>query len=123
MPATAKMKLIAEMVTSRRGRAPLVLDVTQNVDEGGYYEIELLTGTAEEALIIIGATQGIETVQTIIINSDRNILVTLGAAASNVGIPVDAGGFIAVARTTLTAVSLSNSSGATANVGVYIGGT
>lgn len=123
MPAISHLKLFAEMVSSRRGRTPLPLDVTQNLDEGGYYEIEVATATTEEALVIISATQGIETIQTLVVTSDRDILVTLGVAANNVGVPCNAGGFVALARTSLTAVSISNSSGATANVGIYIGGT
>lgn len=111
-----RLRVMSSLFGSIGARGPLDREITVAGDEPFEYEVDIPTGTTEQALPIITANGGIETVNALVIASNKDISVTLGAAASNAPIPIHAGGFLALGPTTLTAIALSNSSGDTAHV-------
>lgn len=111
-------------VTDRNGTiGPLaVLHQLSQTEWVGPFATQVADGAAEQAIIALG-TQGLTTVTAVLITSDRNISITYGAAASNVPVNLDANGFHAMSGTSLTAIAISNSSGAAALVTYMLAGS
>lgn len=112
-------------VTSNVGLVgPMKLEQSLAVDEWyGPYTLEVATSSTEVATGIFTANIGLTTMTAFFITSDQTISVTYGAAASNAPVTLTAGGFHAMQNTSLTEITLSNSSGNTANVTIWAAGT
>lgn len=80
--------------------------------------VTIATGVTAQALIVIG-TQGLTTIQALLIKSDQLITVSYN---SGTAFQVSAGGFHLLAGTSLTGVTITNASGSTANVTYIAGG-
>lgn len=105
------------------GTFSLPIDWAQSVDEVfGPHIYEVATGITEQLVPAMVST-GLTTVECLAIVSDQNISVTLGAAGTNDPIQLNANAPLILGGTSLTAVSISNSSGSTALVSCLFGGT
>ena len=87
----------------------------------GKRHITLATGITDQSLIDIGSG-GITTINTFMIVSDQNISVKFGTAGSNVALTLTALAPMLVSGIALTALSLSNASGNTANIDYALAG-
>lgn len=85
------------------------------------FEFTVADGITDQSPIVIGAT-GIVTVEALVVTTDTDISVTLGAAGSNAAFQLNANGILVLIDTSLTDMSFSNSSGATATVFGLLGG-
>lgn len=83
--------------------------------------VQVATGVSEQSVVVIG-TQGLTTITDILITADQAISVTYGVAANNVPVALGANKFHLITGTSLTALSISNSSGNTANVTYFVAG-
>jgi len=88
----------------------------------GPHSVQVATSTSEESLTALG-TGGLTTVTFLQVSSNQDISITLGTANVNVPVSLVAGGILVLAGTSLTAISISNSSGSTANVRYLVGGS
>ena len=88
----------------------------------GPHTVQVANGVSEQNLTAFG-TGGITTVTAFLITADRNISITYGAAATNVPVDLNANGLHAMSGTSLTAIAVSNSSGAIALVTYMIAGS
>ena len=88
----------------------------------GKRHMTLATATTDQMLVDI-TTNGIVTVNQFMIVSDQLISVKLGISGSNVGIPLLAGAPLLISGVTLAAISLSNTSGNTANIDYALAGS
>jgi hypothetical protein len=119
---TVRLKAFLELVGSLPGRLSMSRERTFQVDEFIVQHYEVADGVTEQVLIGIGAN-GVATIQAFGVTTDRNISVTVGVAANNVGGPLDANGAIVWGPTSLTEISITNASGSVANVYVAYAGT
>jgi len=123
MPGVSRLE--AKMsLTDRHGIiGPLaVVQALSQTEWVGPFTTQVADGVVEQAIIVLG-TQGLTTITALLITSDADISVTYGVAANNVPIPLNANGFHCMSDTSVTALSLSNSSGATANVTYFLAGS
>ena len=123
MPGTFRAKV--DVSLAMLGKFPDLLrsDRGVNVDEGASYTFELPDSTTDQSLIVIGVAGGIETVTCLAIMADQVISLKLGAAGSNVAFTLTANVPVVLPGISLSAVSVSNSSGSTANVQCFLAGT
>lgn len=87
----------------------------------GKRHMTLATATTDQSLIDIGGG-GITTINQFMIISDQAISVKLGAAGSNIALALLAGAPLLLTGIALTALSLSNASGLTANIDYALSG-
>lgn len=115
----AKMSL-----TDRHGTiGPLAVAQSLSQTEWvGPFTTQVADAVTEQSIIALG-TQGLTTITALLITSDRNVSITYGAAGSNAPVNLDANGFHCMSGTSLTAVAVSNSSGAVALVNYFIAGS
>lgn len=83
--------------------------------------VSVPTATSEQSLVVLG-TQGLTTITDFFITSDQDISVTYGTAVSNVPVALGANKFHALCGTSLTAISVTNTSGESANVTYFASG-
>lgn len=122
MPGAIAMKLDAT-VRSPDGLTPIFREHAVGVTEWvGPYTVQVADGVSEQSIVAM-LTQGLTTVTALVIGSDRAISVTYGNAGNNEGTPLAANGFHAMIGTSLGALSITNNSGATANVSILVGGS
>lgn len=123
MPGTFRVK--ADVWLNMMGKSPdrLSFDRGRSVDEGISYTFELPDSTTDQSFIVIGAAGGIETVTGLAIVADQVISLKLGVAGSNVAFTMTPNEPVILQGVSLTAASVSNSSGSAANVQVMISGT
>ena len=122
MPAISRLKAEMSLVDRHGTIGPLsVLHQLSQTEWFGPHTVQVADGVSEQSLTALG-TGGITTVTALFITSDRNIAITYGAAASNVPVDLNANGFHAKSGTSLTAIAVSNSSGATALVTYMLAG-
>ena len=88
----------------------------------GPHTVQVADGVSEQSLPALG-TGGMTTVTALFITSDTNISITYGASASNAPVPLNANGVHEMSGTSLTAIAVSNSSGATALVTYFLAGS
>jgi len=123
MPAGTFRARVYPSILTPFGTYSMPVDFAQTVDEVfGPHTYEVPNGTTDQSIPGI-ATAGLTTVQALVIVADQTIAVKLGAAGSNVAVSMSAQAPLCLLGTSLTAVSLSNSSGNTANVTLMVGGT
>jgi hypothetical protein len=89
-------------------------------DESGWQRYELANSVTDQA-IPFNLSTGVTTVQVILLTSDKAI--SWRANAADTAITLSANRVHLLYGTSLTALLLSNSSGSTANVRIYIAGT
>ncbi len=106
---------------SRWSAAPplTVLREASSAIATGIMEIQVAAGASGQELRMFG-TQGFDSVQNIAITSDIGITVSYNGAAP---IPLTAGGFHAICGTTLTTVTLTNTTTETAHLTLWLAGT
>lgn len=88
----------------------------------GPMTVQVADSTTEESIIALG-TQGLTTITALMITSDQDISVTYGAAGTNVPVALSANGVHLMSNTSLTALSITNASGSTANVTYCVAGS
>lgn len=91
-----------------------------SADETGWLTYEVADGVSEQAFPI-STTTGITTVDVFYITSDQAI--SWKCVAGETAIGLDANGAHCLFGTSLTAILVSNASGSTANVKIYVAGT
>lgn len=124
MAGVVRMKVEVSLNANVGLVGPLKFEKSIAVDEWyGPYTLEVATASVEVATGIFTANIGLTTMTAFAITSDQTISVTYGTAASNAPVTLTAGGFQAMQDTSLTEVTISNSSGNTANVTVWAAGT
>ena len=124
MAGVVRMKIEVSLNANLGLVGPMKLEKSLAVDEWyGPYTLEVATGSTEVATGIFTANIGLTTMTAFVITSDQTISVTYGTAASNAPVTLTAGGFHAMQDTSLTEVTISNSSGNTANVLMWAAGT
>ena len=124
MPAVLRIKTEISLNANVGLVGPLKLEKSIAVDEWyGPYTLEVATASVEVATGIFTANIGLTTMTAFAIFSDQTISVTYGLAASNAPVTLTANGFHVMQDTSLTEVTLSNSSGNTANVTIFAAGT
>jgi hypothetical protein len=123
MPAVSRLDAKLSF-TDRHGTGkPLPILHQLSVTEWfGPHTVQVADGVSEQSLTALG-TGGLTTITVLEITSDRNISITYGAAGSNAPVNLDANGVHAMSGTSLTALAVSNSSGATALVTYSLGGS
>lgn len=89
-------------------------------DEAAWQRYELADGTTDQA-VPFNLTTGVTTVDILLLTADQQISWRL--AATDTAITLDANRFHVLYGCNITALLLSNASGSTANVRVYIAGT
>ena len=87
----------------------------------GPFTVQIPTATVEQAIVVFG-TYGLTTVTALLITSNQNISITYGAAASNVPVNLDAYGVHCMSGTSVTEITVSNSSGNTALITYFLAG-
>ena len=87
--------------------------------ETGYVSFEVATGTSNSAFPISTVT-GITTIAVFYIESDQTI--SWKQSSGDTACTVTANGFQLLFNTSMTAILLSNASGSTANVKIYVAG-
>ena|SRR3990167_8724776 len=123
MAAVVRMKGEISVNSNTGLVGPWKLEKSLAVDEWfGPFTYEVATSTTEQVLGII-ATAGLTTITAVAIYTDQNVSVTFGAAASNAPVTLNAGGFIVMQDISTVEISISNSSGNTANISISCGGT
>lgn len=121
MPGISKM--IAKMlIADQFGNEALEVEHALSQTIWFPFNAQVADSVTEQAIIVLG-TQGLTTITALILTSDQDISVTYGAAGSNVPIPLSANGLHAMSNTSLTALSISNASGSTANVRGMVAGS
>ena len=124
MPAVLRIKTEISLQANVGLVGPLKFEKSIAVDEWyGPYTLEVATASTEVATGIFTANIGLTTMTAFAIFSDQTISVTYGTAASNAPVTLTANGFHVMQDTSLTEVTLSNSSGNTANVTIFCAGT
>ena len=88
----------------------------------GPFTVQVATGVSEQSIIALG-THGLTTITALMITADQDISVTYGVAANNVPIVLNKNAVHLISGTSLTALSISNSSGVTANCVYMIAGS
>lgn len=123
MPGT--FRTMADVALAMAGKSPdtLRIDRGTSVAEGFSYTFELPDSTTDQSFIAIGSAGGIETVACLALIADQAISLKLGVAGSNVAFTMTANEPVILQGVSLTAASVSNASGSTANVRVLIAGT
>jgi len=99
------------------------LDILQAISatfDGGQSLVPVLTGVTNQQIRIIG-TQGLSTITGFILATDQTIFVVPNSGTQ--GIPVQANGFILVSNTALSSLGITNNSGFTANITVWLVGS
>lgn len=86
----------------------------------GPLNVVIPNGTAVQSIIILGI-QGLSLITSMLITSDQVVTVFYNAAV--VGLTIAPGGFHAFSATSITAVAITNVSGADANVTYAVGGS
>lgn len=107
----------AESLLEQIGAAPITKAASLSVDEGGWYTYEVVTATSDEAISLVGVT----TASAFFLYSDQTITYVLNGA--DTAITLTARGWVLLWNTSITACTISNASGSTANVTVGIWGT
>jgi hypothetical protein len=100
------------------GPLDLVEALAVTIDTGPLL-VRVLTGVSAQAVRIIG-TQGITTVTACLITSDQTISISYNAGTA---ISLVAGGFHMFSNTSITAMAITNASGNTANVTMWLVGS
>lgn len=100
------------------GPLDLVEQLAVTVDTGPLL-VQVLTGVSGQGVRIIG-TQGITTVTAALITSDQNISISYNGGTA---ISLVAKGFHMFSNTSITAMSITNSSGNTAAVTMWLVGS
>ena len=117
MPVT---KLRLELEEIGRGIFDPHYVISKAFDETGSLRYELVTGTTDQAMPI-STTTGIATIQAFYIYSSQTI--TIRQVAADTGEQVTANSPYLVFGTSRTALLVSNASGSTANIDIWVGGT
>ena len=118
----ARMKIVDRHGTVRYPVNGSLTHQLSQTEWFGPYTVQVADGVSEQSLTALG-TGGLTTVTALLITSDTNIAITYGAAASNVPVDLNANGIHAISGTSLTAIAVSNSSGATALVTYFLAGS
>lgn len=101
---------------------PFAAQYAQSVTKWtGKRHMTLATAITDQSLIDIG-TGGLTTINAFMIMSDQAISVKFGAAGANVAVALVANAPLCLAGLSLTALSLSNASGNTAQVDYALAG-
>ena len=95
------------------------LNISKSTVESVYLDYQLVTGTSNEQ-VPQNWTTGIVTPYMVLIQSDQDVSWRLSAADTLV--PIKAGGFAVLFMTAITNLLLTNSSGYTANIKVWMAG-
>jgi hypothetical protein len=122
MPGVSKVEA-SMLVKSRHGTiGPMPITHELNITEWvGPFTTTVPTSTTEEAIVAIG-TQGLTTVTACLFTATHAVSITYGVAANNVPIDLAAGGVHLLSGCSLTAISISNSSGSSASVTYFLAG-
>lgn len=123
MAGTFRNKVDVSLMMAGKKPDALCFDRGTSVDEGVSYTFELPDGTTDQSFIVLGAAGGIETVTCLALVADQAISLKLGVAGSNVAFTMTANEPVILQGISLTAASVSNASGSTANVQVLLAGT
>lgn len=122
MSAVVSTQLRAALRTSQ-SVMPFPLDHALAVTEWmPPYNVQIPTATTEESVVAL-LTQGLTTLTFVCITADQDISVTYGTAGSNVPVSLTAHGVHLLSGTSLTALAISNASGVTANVTIFVAGS
>lgn len=96
-----------------------ILRESNGVVAMGPMQVQVASGVTAQALRIVG-TQGITSIQTIMITSDKSITVSYNGTAP---VLLTAGGFQVLSGTSLTTVTVTNATLDTANLTLWLSGT
>jgi hypothetical protein len=121
MRLTGNLAISASSVSLQ---TPIPLDFFLTPQLTFAYEVSLPTGITDQPLSAIVSAGGITTVQALIIMPKGPISLKLGTVGSNQAFTLGGSNSgLILLGTSLTAVSVSNSSGQTVFVGIIIAGT
>ncbi len=98
------------------------LDILQAISvtiDSGPMLVTVATGVSAQAVRFFGA-QGITTATAVLISSDQTITVTYNGG--NQAITLTANGFHLLSNTSITAIAITNNSGSTANISLWLCG-
>lgn len=116
MRAEAKLSLTGPLGLT----GPLDILFAKSITKwSGPFTVPVLTGVTAQAVVAIG-TQGLTTVQVILITSDQDLTITYNGGSQP--LPLNANGVHLLAGTSLTAIAITNASGLTALLSYWLGG-
>lgn len=114
-------KLRVDLEILGRGTISVANQVSASFDESGYLDhYEVVHVTTDQAMPI-STTTGITTIQAFYIYSDQTI--TIRQVAGDTGEQITANRPYLVFGTSRTALLVSNASGSTANIRIWVAGT
>ncbi|SRR5258706_2472686 len=116
--ARLEAKITSTIPSGITGPLSLLQALAVTIDTGPLL-VHVLTGVSGQAVRIIG-TQGITTVTGVLVTSDQPISVSYNAGTA---ISMTANGFHMFANTSITAMAITNASGNTANVTMWLVGS
>lgn len=121
MAAIARLE--AKMSTTKplgiTGPLDILTALSVTIDTGPML-VQIANGVVAQAVRIFG-TQGITTATAVLISSDQTVTVFYNGG--NQALTLTANGFHLLASTSITAMTITNNSGSTANISIWLSGS
>ena len=114
-----ELKISSTLSAGLVGPVSFLRAVSAAIDSGPML-VQVATGITAQAVRIFG-TQGITTATVVLISSDQDVTITYNAG--NQPLLVSANGFHVLSGSSITAMAVTNNSGLTANLSIWIAGS